>query len=321
MATPFNLVSVDAQTALTEFSTEFDTVLSAAEPDELWSRSLGLYNMSRAIRTTYPIPVSAAGYVLREGDDKMRDLYQKSASVTPSQWQDGVTALSTVVEAPDFVGWATEPRRMATEANRHPNSQIAGMLEANPTCEFDGKALFADDHPVNVFDTSAGDFDNDHAVTVTTAQQAVAMIAAMKQRFRERVAPNGKPMGLRLTDLVVPPALEELFRDALENDLLINVIENQAGTENVAAAAGNNRHKGTVNLIVADELTSADYVYGFDRNGPPAWVYQDGGTPEEVRYDKDSDYWKDTGKIGIKYILLSGYAPLLAHAIERVDVS
>mgnify|MGYP001559041765 CR=1 FL=1 len=50
MATPFNLVSRDAQLALTEFSSEFDAALVLADPNP-WSKQFGLTNSSRAIRT------------------------------------------------------------------------------------------------------------------------------------------------------------------------------------------------------------------------------------------------------------------------------
>src|SRR6187455_2532562 len=101
MASPYDLVSRDAQLALTEFSSEFDAALALGEVDQ-WAKSFALVNSSRAIRTTYPIPVSAAGYVLRQGDDKMRSLFEKSISMSPVEWVDGVAELARIIEAPDF---------------------------------------------------------------------------------------------------------------------------------------------------------------------------------------------------------------------------
>jgi hypothetical protein len=319
MAKPYDLVSVDAKTALTEFSTEVDAALAAGAADQ-WSKRFGISKTSRAIKTTYPLPVSTAGYKLRSGDDQMRMLYSKSVSITPEEWYDGGKEKAHIVEAPDFTGWASEPTRIANEANRLPNLRVASIIDANAALEFDGLALFHNSHPINVFDPGGATFDNEQTTTFADIASG-AFLRLAKQRFRERLAPNGKSMGLRLTDIIAPAALEEYIRDLLENDLLIQAVTNQAGTENVGGAAGSNRHKGTVNLVVADELLQDDELILIDRNGPPPWILQDGGAPEEIVYDKDSDLYKDTGIIGVKYVLLSGAVGALPHAIERVTVS
>lgn len=314
MAVKFQQVSIDAQTALTQFSERFDAALVAANPETLWAQNFGEYLSSDAIKTTYPIPVSAAGYKLRKGDDKLRDLFERSVSIIPEEYYDGVTVKRKIVEAPDFIGWQKEPERIAREANRHPNDLVAAMLEANEVLEFDGKALFAADHPFNIFRTSDGTFDNDDVASGID----VAMLKDQKQKFRAIKAPNKKPMGLRLTDILCHSEDEQDFLDLLEKDRLVEVVRNLAGDENVAAARDDNRHVGTVSLTVCDELTVQGTFYCIDSNGPPAWIAQDDGTPEEVRYDVDSDYYKDTGKIGVKFIRNAAAKALLPHAIRRV---
>jgi phage major head subunit gpT-like protein len=325
MATPYNMVSRDAQQALTEFSSEFDAALALADPLP-WSRQFGLYHTSRAIRTTYPIPVSAAGYVERVGDDKLRSLFEKSLSMSPKEWVDGVAEKATIIEAPDFIGWAGEPARIAREAARQPNTLIAAMLEANPLLDLyrhelpggsvaSAVALFAGNHPVNIFDAAFGTFDNDH----TAAAIDAAMLTAAKLRFRRRKGPNGKPMGLKLTHLLVPAAREEEAKDFLESDLMVNAILD-SGTN--TQQTSNNRHKGTVQLVVADELTDDNLIYALDGSaGCYPWILQDGGSPEEIQYTKDDAMYKDQGKIGVKYVLLMAAAAALPHAIERIDLS
>jgi len=119
----------------------------------------------------------------------------------------------------------------------------------------------------------------------------------------------------------VPPALEEQFRDLLELDTVVRAIQNVSKDENVAAVTVNNRHKGTVGLEVGDELEDADMVYAFAAAGPPPWVLQTTGTPEEIRYDKDSDSWKNTGDLGLKYTGQAGVVGALPHGIARVTIS
>jgi hypothetical protein len=248
MATPFNLVSRDAQQALTEFSQEFDAALAVADA-EPWSRRFGLYNSSRSIRTTYPIPVSAAGYVERKGDDKLRSLFERSLSMSPKEWVDGVAEKAIVVEAPDFIGWAGEPARIAKEGARHPNRLVAEMLAANPLLAFyaDEKLgvastirLFASNHPVNIFDSSFLTFDNDHSASAIDS----TMLKAAKLRFRQRKGPNGKPMGLRVTHMLVPAAREEEAKDFLESDNLVIAVQNVGATENVQHPAQGYRGAG-----------------------------------------------------------------------------
>ena len=46
---------------------------------------------------------------------------EKSISMKPKTWQDGVKELASVIEAPDFIGWASEPERIAAAAQSLPN--------------------------------------------------------------------------------------------------------------------------------------------------------------------------------------------------------
>lgn len=333
MATPALLVSRDAQQALQEFSTEFDAALSLTEPLTMWSRMFGLVKASRAIKTTFPIPISAAGYKLRSGDSKMRRLYEKSTSVTPVEWEDGFVEKAQIVEAPDFIGWGAEPGRIAAEGARQPNVIAATLLAANtfagPVLEWEPSALnlFASTHPVNIFDGSIVDafagsatFDNTLDWTTGAGKSGVidaAMLKAAKTQMRRRPGPNGRPLGVQFSDLLVPAGREQEARDALENDLLIQVFGS-----NTAAAAGNNRMKGSVKLTVADELTSDNYVYAIDgAKGCYPWVIVDGGSPEQITFDKTDSLYKTQGLIGMKFVLLMQAAGALPHGITRIKLA
>lgn len=327
MAIPFNMVSGDAKRALEEFSTEFDGAFLAAD-SEAWSKFAGLWRTSNAIRTTYPVPVSAAGYVERKGDDKMRSLYERSLSMKTREWVDGVQELARIVEAPDFIGWAGEPARIAREAARLPDILVAEMLELNANLGFyrDEQLgtdlaipLFSDVHPVNIFDSALGTFDNDHAATAIDA----TMMAAAFTRFRAKKGSNGKLMRLKPTHMIVPGALEQEARDFLENDMQrYAILEGGAsGAENTNQIS-NNRFKNIVQLVVGEDLTSATQIYLLDAsaNAYP-WIVQSTGTPEQITYDKSDALYKDTGRIGVKYILGLACAAALPHAIERLTIS
>ncbi len=307
----YNLVSRDAQRALEEFSEAFAMALAQA-PTEQWAKELGFYFSSRALKTTYPIPFGAAGYAEFKGDMKYRTLLEKSLTLKPKTWQDGVSELASVVEAPDFIGWGTEPQRIALAGDALLNEIVATLLEANGTLGiYEDTALsaytfFDDAHPFNLFDTGLGTFDND--ITGSGTNSTTANLVLAKQRFREIKAANGKPLGLKMTHVMVPPALEETWRDLLERDLIVE-----------SSAAVDNRHKGTVKIVVNDQLTDDNQWYPLALNKPGLfpWVVQDEGGPEEIRSDKDSPLYKSQLKVGVAYVKRANAALALPHCIQR----
>jgi hypothetical protein len=316
-STSLQFVSRDAVAFLREFSTEFDQALALGEI-QVWAKGLGrciLVHTSTAIKTTYPIPVSAAGYVERKGDDKMRQLFEKSLDMSPREWSDGVKEKARIIEAPDFVGWAGEPARIAQEEQRMPNTLIAELLGANPVLDFyKGTAfaaytLFHSAHPCNIFE-GAATFDNDRGTLAGWA----AVMRDFQPYFRSIKGPNGKPMGRKLTDLLIPAALETSAKEFFLSDLMYNAQLVAAGNTN---AVSNNIYKGAANIIVSDELGSDSLIYGLDRNGPAFAILQDGGSPEEITYDKTSDMYKDQGMVGIKYVKQLAAGAALPHSVCR----
>lgn len=338
----------DVQIALTEFSRDFDAAFALGDVEQ-WASELGQVLVSDAIRTTFPIPLSSAGYKLRDGDDKMRRLYEKSLSMVPVEWYDGVYEKADLVEsAGDFIGWSNEPANMAAEAVRHPNVLVADMLASNPLLDFyrvefpggstaSARHLFAADHPFNVMLASVGTFDNDWSAGDTIEGETVPatfnalLVRQLRRHFRDILGPNGRPLGLRLGGFLVPAHQEEPARDALERVSITEVIQNAAGNDNVAGVVRENRAFGT-RIVVADELTGAlpsgasgdaDTVYAFavkaGGKAPIPWVVQRRGSPEEIQYTKEDQLYKDSGLIGIKYVLKMAAAAALPHSLVRIN--
>lgn len=327
MARPYDEITRDAQLALQEFSTDFDAALALGAVDQ-WSVRLGLRRSSNTIKTTFPLPISAAGYKRRQGDDKLRSLYARSLSITPVEWYDGVSENHRIVEADDFIGWAGEPERIALEAQRLPNDLIAAMLHANPLLDFYRQELpggsvastirlFANNHPVNVLDSSFGTFDNDHAATRIDEVFAQAVF----ERFAVKAGPNGKPLGMTFDTLLVPSALSEESNEFFQRDVIVLAATNVAGTENVGGVATNNRYKNRVEVVTCPELEDANIVYAMcaAKKAYP-WVIVDTGTPEQIVYGYDDAKYKDEGILGVKFILTMGVAAALPQAIERITI-
>jgi hypothetical protein len=322
MANPRLQLSGDAQRALEQFSSDFDAAFVAAEAEQ-WARGLALVHSSNAIKTTFPIPISAAGYQKFAGDPKFRSLYTRSITVEPDEWQDGVEEQLRIVQAPDFIGWAGEPARIAVEGRRHANRLVAEVLEgtANLSLYRDRKTgsdlgipLFSASHPVNIFDDTYGVFDNAHDATAIDA----AMFKAAFARFRQKKAANGKPMGLRLDTMYVPPELEQPAKDFLESDMLRLAI--LAGGSNTNELS-NNRFKNAVQLVVCDEFTSATKVYLLASNGPKPIILQDGGTPKQSIFGEGSEHCMKTGRVAISYLLEMAAAAALPHSIEQITIT
>jgi len=341
MSKPLEQLSFDSQRALEQFSSAFQSAFEAADPAAEWAKAFGLVETSQALLLTYPMSISAAGYVERKGDDAARDMYERSISVTPIEWTDGIQAQKRRLEQNDFAvqAWTSEATRMAREARRHANTLTARLLHANANIQLykdatlgvdAGIPLFSSSHQVNIFDSSKGVFKN---VLVgggtdfvgTTINQA--MFSAVLKHGRTQIkGANGQPMGINYTDLLVHPDHEQDAKDFLESDLMRATFL-EGGTGPNTQLTTNNRYKGIINLVVADELAQvsgvdADLIYFIDRNtGAKPWILQDGGTPEETLFDANSEYCKRTGKVRVNYNLLMGVTGALPHGILRVNLT
>lgn len=312
MGIEFNLISLDAQTRLTEFREDFALAYTQeTAPEEDWARTLGIYLASKALKTKFPIPVSAAGYKEFEGDIRYRSIFEKSFELVPKTWQDGVAELASVVEAPDFIGWPQQPEAMAAAARSLPNEIISAALEANAVHPLDGLTFFHASHLVNILDAAFGTFANTFSGAGTAA--STTALETAKSNMRKVKAANGKPMGLRLTHVMCHPDKEETWRNILERDLIIE----SNGANNFGTV--NNRHKGTVKLIVSDQLTVSAQWYGLGLNkaGMYPWAVQDEGAPESIIQGKDDALYKQTLKVGFASILRGNGGLAVPHCIHR----
>lgn len=341
MSKPLEQLSFDSQRALEQFSSAFAAAFEAADPAAEWAKAFGLSESSNQLLVTYPMSISAAGYVERKGDDGARDMYERSISITPIEWTDGIKTQKRRLEQNDFAvqAWTSEAGRIAREARRHGNILTARLLHANANLQLykdstlgtdAGIPLFSTGHLVNIFDSSKGVFKNvligggtDYAGT--TIDQAMFK-AVLKHGRTQILGANGQPMGINYTDMIVHPDHEQDAKDFLESDLARAAFL-EGGTGPNTQLTTNNRYKGIFNLVVADELARVsgvdpDMVYFVDHNtGAKPWILQDGGTPEEVIFDANSEYCKNTGKVRVNYNLLMGVTGALPHGILRVNMT
>lgn len=347
MGTPSRHVPVEVLQYLTDFSTELDAALAVGGFDP-WAARLGIVRPVTALRTTWPVPVSTAGYRKREGDDKMRALFQRFASLTTEEWYDGAWAQARILRDNPFSGFDKEPAAMAVEYQRFPNLMVADFLYRNPVLDLyavdypGGKVastvnMFSSSHLVNVVDETSDTWSNVWTDTAPpngwSGEIDRTLITALRRHFWELKAPNGQAAGYELAGFLVTTPHADAFLDLVSRPYVPEVIQNQAATENVAAVALENRFR-TLTVEVGAELTGTmfdgsstgdeDKIYAFGRKvsgpTPPPYIVATGPT-EEIVYDESDELYKNEGLVGIKRIAEFGVAGLIPHSLVRVDLS
>lgn len=329
---PYQLISRDAQIALTEFRQEFAEAFAGAPP-ELVAGELGLgVTVAPGAEVRFPIPVSAAGYHLFTGDVKYRALAERSLKIKPLLFQDGVEELARVIEAPDFIGWAGEPGRIALAAQHLPNQLIAQLLEGRVddaaavgspgACDldginfFDGTKFSDGTHPFNIFKESVGAFGNNFtkAGVGFSTTPSIEVLEYAAQSFRRIKNPSGLPGGYKLTHIVAPPEQEMLWTKVITQNLLVQSLDAGATFGSV-----DNVWKGRVKLLILDNLkdTGKFYTVSGNKTGCYPWMYASEGAPEEIIRDKTDSKYKDTLKVGVAYILAAAGGLALPHTIQR----
>ncbi len=343
---PFSAYTSAPRTAarqLEKFDNAFRGALAIAAPEENWAAKHGLVVSTDALKTTFPIPLDAAGYKEFKGEMKYRNLYHRSISVfNDKTWQDGVEILAKKLEMPDFYGWGEQPGKMAVEWSRLPNTLVALMLEANPGLELyrdpdtgtlTSRALFATDHPWNILIPAMGVNDN----TMDTTQAEIlngTFFKNIKKKARGFRGPNGQRLGLRATGgtILCTGEREDILDEALKSDTVIRIIQADgditppatAGTS-VGGVTQNNRHKGTMSYTVADELTTAsdDYLYVMltGNNDAHPWVVMQESAPEVIICDENDAKYKERFLVSYSASGEAKAAPMLPQRIIRVHIT
>ena len=345
MASPNVIVSRDASDRLREWSDEFRSALVLA-PFISWVEKYGRLRVTNALRTTFPIPIDAAGYKELVGDITFRKLYARSLTMTSKQWFDAIQAKARIVESDEFMDWSGAPARMAFEWQRYPQVRAAIMLALNsfagPQLDFyrdpdsqtvTARNLFAADHPFNVLDSTVGSFDNTMSFTRSQIKDGT-MVQSINDRFRLIKGPNGQDLGLTMQggSFLTPSVFDNDFKELLEQDTLIRAVQNVGKTENVAGVIQKNiwgKSYG-VNYDVGVELSrpaaggaNGDYLYALaaPKAGLVPWVAQQGSAPEEILHDKTSELYKRSQQIGVSYVGEFNIAGCLPHPIIRVKIT
>ena len=305
---PKDDLSVDAQTALVEFSTDLEMALEATS--DPWAESLGHSRRSDALETKFNLPLSDTGLKEFKGDPRYRTLSSKRIAVIVKEYFDGVAEKKTTIEAPDFFAWDLEPQRIAGEIAALPNDLVAELLAKGHIAvhDWDGLTFFHASHLVNPLKAASGTFKN-----VYTGQAiSIATVKLIKSRFRAIASANGKrKLGLKLTHIVCHADDEQDWLDVAK----LTHIGGSGGEEN--------RHRETFEVVVGDELTTAAGVYfpvAANKIGMYPWFVQQNIAPERRIHDESSAMYETKLMVGTDVIHRATAAYALPHCVAKYSV-
>lgn len=204
---------------------------------------------------------------LREliGEIQIRNLSANNWAIINREFENTIGIKRADIERDRLGIYRPVMQTMGQDARRYPNKMVASLLAGGFTAkDYTGKYFF----DANKEGTPGTRFT---FTNKTTVKLSADNFAAGRRNILERRAANGEPMDLgRDLLLLVSPKNEQLAKQILQNDFVMQTARNVAGTEVVAAAAPNNPNKGTARMKVWPLLSS----YNAD-----AWFILEMGLP------------------------------------------
>ncbi len=214
----------------------------------VWSTALATEIPSSSRQITYAwlarIPVMRKWL----GERTIHSLSTHSRTVTNEKYELTDALPVDDVEDDQFGLFNMNLQFMAAQAAKWKDQMTESFLRnANAIIGYDGKAVFATDHPVNGGDVAGGPtgtaMSNLRVNTALTYDNYVAERA----RMMSYVGEDGKPLAVVPNLLVVPPQLEGMAKLILEADFISNIAGN-------TTASQNNTYKGSAQILVVPEL-------------------------------------------------------------------
>jgi phage major head subunit gpT-like protein len=232
------------------FSAQFkDAYMSTPQP--LLS-SIGVQLPSVTRDTRYPI-VQAISGAMREwlGERQAQNLVVDGITVTNKKWENTVSIQRTDIEDDQYGVYSSMLiPNLARHAKLLPDQQIAARVNAgNSELGFDGKAIFATDHPTDPSGQTTGTQSN----SLTGKPLNATNLAVAQAAMQSLLGPDGLPMGILGDTILVPPSLK-YTADTLANATFFPIAQN--GNSSVFSAASN-MFQGQYKVVSSPWLTDS----------------------------------------------------------------
>lgn len=170
-------------------------------------------------------------------------------------------------------------------ARKNPDVIVREAIEDNPEC-FDGKAFFAANHPVDLYDSSKGTYGNLHKSHALTPENFAKGMVAM----RKVKGPSGLPLGVRPSHIIVPAALVPVARRIVKADRMVEPVTQASPGTGFTAVGLDNIWKDSVEIIEIDELVDEEAWYLADLRRPiKPFIWQNRQDPRFVWKNQPTD--------------------------------
>ena len=182
-------------------------------------------------------------------------------SLTNKKFELTVGVSRTDIEDDLLDLYAPTAQMMGMQAKEWPDDQMTPVLEAgSASVTFDGANFYSTSHPI---DTAGETTSATQSNLFTSTAFSAANVGVTRAALRNMKGRDNKPLGMNLTAVMVPPALEQAALQTANTEFIV-------ATFGINAATGSQTNvlKGSFTPIVNAKLTSATTWYGFDNRWP-----------------------------------------------------
>lgn len=216
------------------------------------------------------------------GEKQVKNLSARAFQIVNKNWENTFGVDRNKIEDDEAGIYSQSALLQGDVVARWPDDLVtASLIAGTTTLGYDGSYYFSNNHPVDVDDATQGTYSN--LLTSTPLNQA--NYAAAKAAMRSFKGESGKPLQVLPTMMMVGPSLEQTALEVTKAQNITRIVQNVAGTENVAAAAPTNVYYGDVQLVVnerlVDDTANAWYIFSTDRIKP--FIFQQRKAPTRVQ--------------------------------------
>lgn len=231
------------------FSKKFDQAYMGV-PNELVNK-IGSVVPSTTRDQRYPFMQAIKGAMRKwTGERVINNAVVTGFTVTNAKYEDSLAIAREDIEDDQYGVYSSMLiPQLARHAKILPDTEIASLINSNLTC-FDGKAMFATDHPTNPFDGSGAAQSN----SLTGKPLNATNLAIAQATLRGFKGPDGIPLGSAGSVLLVPPSLE-MNANVLANSAFYPDVKN--GSSNAVFGSMENPWKGAFQVVVSELLTDS----------------------------------------------------------------
>ena len=229
------------------------------------------------------------------GDKHVKNLAAFSYTIVNDDWEATIEVDRNHIEDDTLGIYGPQAQMAGFSAAQLPDEIVFALLNGGfANLGYDGKAFFADDHPVG---TGVADNKGATVLQADTLAHAAASYGAARIALRQMTDDEGRPLDINPATLVVPPALEDTARALLTMERLED--------------GKNNPYRGTAEVVVSARLTSDTAWFLLDTSKPvKPLIYQERKAPvfvQQTGMDNDDVFNRRAFKYGAEARAAGGY--------------